>query len=578
MVLPISCNECRRRKIRCDRIQPCQNCTNKSIPCTYPSKFRSIDLNKFKPKSSQDETVTAVEFYKRKIQDLETKLAISEDLISIFDSDGSSITKYFGQNSLSVLECETMNGILPFEKNVTKAVNLKKKPLPELIADDPVKNQRMIKKLVKSFFDGNIYYYFNEMVDKDDLMNFLNDYDRIENWNNDEDIMLLCCILVDTLKSCLENRAESIISNQPQVVRSLISYYFQISKIQTTESEKFIQSQLILSNYYYYTYAFEKCWKLIFQLVSNAYSLGMHIQGGPLWTKINTMESLMCSSSSRPNIINEQVMNPKLQLDDELNEYKFSEILRSKNGLYVSSYVQKTTISYEDVLQLDAKFDEYNNYLYSKTIWRNKSGEEIGVEEFKRNEKICILLVMTLSTQLKLHFDHFEEQKYSDIKMMKLLKEYLELLGGFVYGKLNTLRDKFAALECFFYQFLLIFLKYLNYKSVSIMMKSVTMDSTSTIRLESTNSSNAEILEITDLQKTLTDIYGECTLTNNRITKVIDIIKSVNLGEIKTEDFVGDKNGDYYYATDELKDILEDPVYDALRSVTEFRPESSNYY
>lgn len=95
MVLPISCNECRRRKIRCDRVQPCKNCSNKSIPCTYPSKFRSIEINKLNP-TTNAETSMGVEYYKSKIKELETKLAISEDLISIFDSTGNSCTKYFG--------------------------------------------------------------------------------------------------------------------------------------------------------------------------------------------------------------------------------------------------------------------------------------------------------------------------------------------------------------------------------------------------------------------------------------------------------------------------------------------------
>lgn len=44
-MMPISCMECRRRKIKCNRMVPCNQCTVKDKKCEYPQKFRSIEID-----------------------------------------------------------------------------------------------------------------------------------------------------------------------------------------------------------------------------------------------------------------------------------------------------------------------------------------------------------------------------------------------------------------------------------------------------------------------------------------------------------------------------------------------------
>lgn len=576
MVLPISCNECRRRKIRCDRVEPCKNCSSRSITCTYPSKFRSIEIKRLNQEPTP-ETMMGIEHYQSRVKELETRLAISEDLISIFDSSGESATKYFGPNSINVLETEMMNGILPFEKDTTLAINLKKKELPVLIDNDPERNKKIIKSLVQFFFKEDQYYYYNEMIDKDEVFEFLDNYDKITKWSHDEDIILLCCILVDVLKNGINDREPQIIPNQELKIKSLITHYFQISKIHTTETKKFLQSQLIMMNYYYFIYSFEKCWKLLFQLVSNAYSLGLHIEGGSLWTKINTMEALLCSASSRPNIIHgDDVISEEQKKSDEFEEYKFCEILRIKNGLYVSSYVHKTSIAYQDILAMDAKYEEYNRFLEAKIV---KNYDADDVETSKTNEKAYILLLMSYATQMKIHFESFEKERFSDGKIMDLSTRFINVLGHFVYGRLNTLRDKFSALECFFYQFLLIFLKYLNFKSVgSMMMRKSAHDNISLSKILNHVAVDEEIQGLLSLRSRLLEIFGKNSLTNQRLMKVLAIIKSVDWGESSTTSLIGNKDTGDYYITPELKDLLEDPVYDVLKSITEFQPTMSSHY
>lgn len=44
-VFPISCVSCRRKKIKCNKIKPCNQCEKRDICCKYPSTFRNIKIN-----------------------------------------------------------------------------------------------------------------------------------------------------------------------------------------------------------------------------------------------------------------------------------------------------------------------------------------------------------------------------------------------------------------------------------------------------------------------------------------------------------------------------------------------------
>lgn len=44
-LLPISCISCRRKKIKCNKLKPCNQCAKRRIPCQFPSTFRNIKIN-----------------------------------------------------------------------------------------------------------------------------------------------------------------------------------------------------------------------------------------------------------------------------------------------------------------------------------------------------------------------------------------------------------------------------------------------------------------------------------------------------------------------------------------------------
>ncbi|ODQ62527.1 hypothetical protein WICANDRAFT_76696 [Wickerhamomyces anomalus NRRL Y-366-8] len=193
---------------------------------------------------------------------------------------------------------------------------------------------------------------------------------------------------------------------------------------------------------------------------------------------------------------------------------------------------------------------------------------------------------MSLATQIKIHYEFFETQEFSDAKILELCTRFINILNNFVYGKLNTLRDKFSALECFFYQFLLIFSRYLNFKTVETMMmvKSGPVNgdvhfnsSLSKILNTSSNIQGDENFQVlVRLRDKLLGIIGKNSLKNKRIMKVLDVIKSVNSFELDSTAFTKTASNENYL-TEELKSLLEDPVYDVLKSITDYPNMDSNF-
>ncbi|OBA18303.1 uncharacterized protein OGAPODRAFT_22613 [Ogataea polymorpha] len=55
MLMPISCVECRRRKVKCNKQVPCNQCLVRNRQCSYPEKFRSIRVDQFIIDAPEDE-------------------------------------------------------------------------------------------------------------------------------------------------------------------------------------------------------------------------------------------------------------------------------------------------------------------------------------------------------------------------------------------------------------------------------------------------------------------------------------------------------------------------------------------
>ncbi|CAM9015855.1 unnamed protein product [Wickerhamomyces anomalus] len=78
------------------------------------------------------------------------------------------------------------------------------------------------------------------------------------------------------------------------------------------------------------------------------------------------------------------------------------------------------------------------------------------------------------------------------------------------------------------------------------------------------------------LRDKLLGIIGKNSLKNKRIMKVLDVIKSVNSFELDSTAFTKTASNENYL-TEELKSLLEDPVYDVLKSITDYPNMDSNF-
>lgn len=90
-----SCNECRRRKIKCDRAYPCSYCVKTKTKCAYPA---------LKTTTNTDDDVAA-------------RLEIVEGRMSSFESDLSEIKQLLRSidTSVALHKGSTRNDIVPQE-------------------------------------------------------------------------------------------------------------------------------------------------------------------------------------------------------------------------------------------------------------------------------------------------------------------------------------------------------------------------------------------------------------------------------------------------------------------------------
>ncbi|KAI0107925.1 hypothetical protein F4776DRAFT_414610 [Hypoxylon sp. NC0597] len=78
----VACDRCRRRKTRCDRLDPCSQCTRSNVTCTYPRML--------KPKEKRQRIHVSTS-YEQKIDQIVRKLGVLDQKVSLL-SRGTSAT------------------------------------------------------------------------------------------------------------------------------------------------------------------------------------------------------------------------------------------------------------------------------------------------------------------------------------------------------------------------------------------------------------------------------------------------------------------------------------------------------
>lgn len=248
---PISCVLCRRKKIKCNKRKPCNQCAKKGTNCLFPSKFRNIHIGSETGGSSRgwssskdsdsysDDLSREVELLRsekfavlhenfqltQKNHELQSKLATFDRSVNAethhdrgFEISGETTEsgeKFYGP-LLSTFMIETLKlnevtqnldtqNVPPTstpkredDDNVDDVDTLLvKKPLPWLVErnEKHQANVDAITKLVNHFFEISSYRRF---ISRPSLLLFVEEFDNIPDneWEHDDDLLLLHMVLI----------------------------------------------------------------------------------------------------------------------------------------------------------------------------------------------------------------------------------------------------------------------------------------------------------------------------------------------------------------------------------------------
>ncbi|KAG7817251.1 hypothetical protein KL928_003986 [Ogataea angusta] len=179
--VPVSCLECRRRKIKCDRGVVCKSCERKKLTCEYPETFRSIKISPPEPK------LGIVEEEEKEMSDVERLRKHNNKLAShIFELEKKVVERADSAPSYISVPC--------FDESHMTLVTSRPVELPKLL-DDSVLNVHLLNHLVSCFFDLKQHAYFE--LDRDELLAQLKSLDA--SFQSMEVVMLICAIGLVTL-------------------------------------------------------------------------------------------------------------------------------------------------------------------------------------------------------------------------------------------------------------------------------------------------------------------------------------------------------------------------------------------
>ena len=72
---PLSCTNCRQRKVKCDKVYPCQHCQRSNLTCVFPERARHPRKKRDGPKASNDELLHRL----RRMEELIVKIEGGKD-------------------------------------------------------------------------------------------------------------------------------------------------------------------------------------------------------------------------------------------------------------------------------------------------------------------------------------------------------------------------------------------------------------------------------------------------------------------------------------------------------------------
>ncbi|CAH6723268.1 hypothetical protein CLIB1444_14S00320 [[Candida] jaroonii] len=365
---PISCISCRRKKIKCNKFKPCNQCKKRNIICQFPSTFRNIEINQEengssvssessgndedlsqlinKLKSDNNELLQANYRLTEKNKHLNSSLSKmnvdqsyhykgdeeggnSQDDAETYKVSGETSElgkKFYGPQSSSFM-IETLknnsNIYSQYPKNYLDKDNerleksLIKKELPKLKPGISNKeNSQLIYELVIFFFTNYSSNFYKTFVSKISIVKFLNGYEEIENnkWENDDDLLLLTMILLISVIRLTPVEFIKIFGIEQknygnELARLKQNLFVGFEKLRhnlINESILTIQSYILCTEYYFIEQKYEECWSRMFHTCSIAYSIGLHVTGKLKDNELSLINNSILNSDEKEDLPNKE--------------------------------------------------------------------------------------------------------------------------------------------------------------------------------------------------------------------------------------------------------------------------------
>lgn len=399
----VSCQSCRLRKVRCDKILPhCFNCTKKLLACDYPGKFRN---------------------------------KILEEPAKEPPTKGKAATNfYYGPNSSYYLETTTKRAT-----PIVDSATAKMYPIPVTIA------KLLMELMFSKLRDSSMWDLYSEFVDLGDLWLKIADKESLDA----ENILMLYGIVM------LSTRFVSVLEEAR--ILEIKESFFAISAEAPLSIGK-VTGQMLFCDFFYYRFEINQSFRILFMAVADAYALGIHRKNHKAWRMLTFFDAIICSCVGRPTSIYQSFLTPIPEGTSETTTkmIKAIELVRKSNNEMLNL---PDMPNYNRILALDTEHDiimkelEEDDHLTNQTLVGLLLTNQLKLHysfhlvhefsDYKLKALLCKFLI-----RVKLVFVAFKRRMHCKISK----------------GIPLDFRANSVFFSCFSYQALLILLAYISKK------------------------------------------------------------------------------------------------------------------
>ncbi|KAH8548443.1 hypothetical protein BGW37DRAFT_507142 [Umbelopsis sp. PMI_123] len=443
MIEPISCIECRRRKIKCNRRNPCDQCTLRkaAMNCKYPVALRKRRA----PSESSEE----LENLRNRLNDVEALLAnLQKDMTVEEEPPMEELSKYLDHAALSSMLKPLRESLESFEQSISYVYEEYDDPtsllLPRIMENED-KETDFIAYLIAYFFQLGDHPYVSSVET----------YELVRQMHTlNQDGLLLLMILATASRSLPSNHpilVETGLTADEISERFMESYNKQRVHF-VKDSLATVQAYILAAIHHMSFEKVEAAWKAIASGVGAAWSVNLHVMNPSrpsvpqirrcqIWAALCMTETTVAGTTGRPNLITitglqSEVPSIKISMDISLLCRQIN--IRTTSG---------TLMDYQTVLVFDAAID--NEIAKVEPTIANRPQNEGDVIEL-------------YAVQAKLHQPHITTHPQSEKKLTYAITKLLYHLGSLSSALGKDLNKRLTLVQCRFMQALIIMYTYLH--------------------------------------------------------------------------------------------------------------------